>query len=167
MLLQMALILAVMGTVTEVLLVHKIKYVDKLYHEGSNLFWYHKWHVEGMVWNTIGSFVLSYAQGKMFGATGLVIAMSGAISTGLSQIYFAAEAWVQKEYGYETIHKWIKASAPNVKSELANLWQLAKDVWHVIYIVLKVITFPFWMFRAGKQYYRNTIQPLIPTRGVT
>lgn len=167
MLMQMAMVLAIIGTLTEILLVHKIKFIDHLYHDGSNLFWIKKWHVEGMVWNTIGSFALSFAQGKMFGATGLVIAMSGALSTGFSQIYFAAEKYIQDNYDQDTILEWIKASTPNIKEQAANLWQLGKDLWHVIYIVLRVITFPFWMIREATRFYHKNIQPLIPSKGTT
>lgn len=166
MLLQMAMILALIGTMTEVLLVHKVRYVDKLYTKGSNLFWISRWHVDGMVWNTVGSFALSAAQGKMFGATGLVIAMSGAISTGISQAYFSIETYVQKTYGHNTILEFLKAQAPEIKSQVANLWQLAKDVWRVVYFVLKVITFPIWGTRKAIAWWNSvSLNPFSTTEG--
>ncbi len=104
-----------------------------------------------MVWNTIGSFTLSFAQGKMFGATGLVIAMSGAISTGMSQLYFVAEKWVQDNTQHKTIYEYLMAQynslkerGPKIREGFDNMVQLAKDLWKVIYFCLKVITFPIW-----------------------
>lgn len=156
MLFQMAIILAIVGTVTEVMLVHKIKYVDKLYTQGSNLLWVKRWHIDGVVWNTIGSFGLSWIQGVMFGATGLVIALSGALGTGMSMLYFELEKWISKTYGHESVllfikTKWgeLQAHVPQIKKSAADYWQLAKDVWKVIRFCLKVITFPLWGPRAA------------------
>jgi hypothetical protein len=160
----MALILALVGMATEIAIVHKIKYVDKLYTKGSNLFWVSKWHVDGVVWNSIGSFLLSYVQGAMFGATGLVIALSGALSTGLSQGYFIIEKWVQNTYGFDTIYDCLKAQVdvlkarmPQIKKQATDLWVLTKDVWRLMKFLLKVATFPFWGYRAAKTWYQTKI----------
>jgi hypothetical protein len=168
MLMQMAWILAIIGTITEVMLVHKVKYVDKAYTKGTNLLWVKKWHVDGVVWNTVGSFGLSYVQGIMFGATGLVIAVGGALGTGLSMLYFELEKWIQSTYGHKTVLLYIKAQLPKIKEATAKTWQLAKDVWKVIHFCLKVITFPVWGTRAAINWWNNArIRLFTTTEGVT
>lgn len=170
MLFQMALVLAVIGTITEILIVHNIKYVDKLYTQGSHLFWIKSWHVKGMIWNTIGSFVLSWAQGKMFGAEGLVIACGGAFSTAMSQVYFLAEKYVQDTYGHETIYKFISAQGDEIKKTVADGLQLARDVWKVVKFCLKVITFPVWGTRAairGWNSFKSQYLSLPTTKGAS
>lgn len=155
MLFQMALVLAIVGTLTEVLIVHKIKYVDKLYTKGSHLFWVKSWHVDGVIWNSVGSFALSYAQGKMFGATGLVIALSGALSTGISMGYFELEKWIQKTYNVPTILAFFKIYQVQIKKTMADALQLALDVWRAFVWFLKVITFPIRVIRGGKAKWNN------------
>jgi hypothetical protein len=113
----------------------------------------------------------------MFGATGLVIAVGGALGTGLSMLYFELEKWIQKTYGYATILLFLKAQSsalqarmPEIKVQIAQTWQLAKDVWGVIRFFLKLITFPFWGWRWAKRGW-NDIQakymPTTVTKGVT
>ena len=155
MLMQMAWILAVIGTVTEVMLVHKIAYVDKLYTQGSNLLWVKRWHVDGVVWNTVGSFLLSYVQGIMFGASGLVIAVGGALGTGISMLYFELEKWIQKTYNYDTVLQFIKAQIPELKIQIARGVTLARDVWKFVRFILRVLTFPWWGTRAVLRWWDN------------
>ncbi len=155
MLLQMALILAIIGTITEVLIVHNIKYVDKLYTVGSRLFWVKRWHVQGVIWNTIGSFALSYVQGIMFGATGLVIALSGALSTGISMLYFELEKWIQKTYNVPTILAYLRVYQDQIKKTMADGLQLALDVWRAFVWFLKLITLPIRLARRGHAWWSN------------
>lgn len=155
MLMQMAWILAIIGTITEVLLVHKIKYVDKAYTKGTNLLWVPSWHVDGVVWNTVGSFGLSYVQGIMFGATGLVIAVGGALGTGLSMIYFEIEKWVQNTYGFDTIFAFLKDRLAVLKACTPQIKQALLDTWGVIYWFWRVITWPIRTRRRIKNWYSN------------
>lgn len=155
MLMQMAMILAIIGTLTEILLVHKVKFIDRLYHDGSHILWVQRWHVEGMVWNTIGSFALSFAQGKMFGATGLVIAMSGALSTGFSQVYFALENYIKAKHGFPTLLAYCKDRFAAFRQATKGLGQVLADLWQVIVFAAKVITAPFRAARWTKNHYNN------------
>lgn len=84
MLLTMALILAVAGTVSEVVLVHNIKWLDKLYLNGGL-------GVSGDVWNFIGSLFLSVAMGACFAADGVTVFLGGALGGLFSAVYFKAE----------------------------------------------------------------------------
>ena len=152
MLLQMALILGIVGVITEVMLVHGVGWIKRLYTHGGL-------GIKGVVWNTIGSFLISYGQGIMFGATGLVIAMSGAISTGISQLYFTCEEAIEKAYGDETILKFLKRfvaeNKVEIQSKISDGVQMLRDAWKICVFILRVITFPFRAYRSIKSNLIN------------
>lgn len=156
MLLQMAFILAIVGVVTEVMLVHGSKTIHRLYTKGLG-------PIKGVYWNTIGSFALSGFQGLFFGADGLVIAMAGAMSAGISQVYFVLEEAIEKATGHTTIYKAIQHyweefkqnRYDSIKKSCASFFQMMQDLWKVIKFVIKVITFPLWGYRAAKTHVLN------------
>lgn len=143
MLFQMGLFMAFMSCASEIALVNKMPALHRLYVNGTdwNLI-FTRLRIEGYIYNTIVSFILSYITGAMFGATGLVVMFAGTVSTALSQCYFMAESALQ-----DRGHTWTSAFA-EAKVYWTKVAKTLKDVWTVVYFVLRVITLPLRIIRA-------------------
>lgn len=154
MLLTIGLVIAVVSTYVEVKLIHGSSTLRRLYVHGFG-------RIEGVYFNTAGSFVLSYIIGVMFGATGLTVLFGGIISTGLSQMYFSSEKFFQdngwslakvKHSVTKTTH-----SVGRAKSNLMDIYhdfrQPIKDVVALFLAFLKVITFPLVLLRKTSASY--------------
>lgn len=143
MLFQMGLFMAVMSCASEIALVNKMSWLHRLYVNGTN--WnllFFRLRIEGYIYNTLVSFILSYITGAMFGATGLVVMFAGTVSTALSQCYFMAESALQDK-GYT----WTTAFA-EAKTYSTKVVKTLRDVWTVVYFILRLITLPLRIIRS-------------------
>lgn len=98
-----------------------------------------------IVWNTVGSFVLSWIIGMLFSATGMTVMLGGVISTALSQAYFSTENAVSK----------VKVSGGQAKEVWNDFWPLLRDIGAIIKWTLRFITLPLQLARKGAQRYGN------------
>ena len=148
MLLWIGLIIAVISTFTEIKLVHGAKWIDTLYTKGFM-------GIDGVYFNTAGSFILSWVIGMLFGATGLTVMLGGALSTGMSQMWFMVENQL-KENGYT----W-ESFKEEYSQKMTDFAQLMRDFWKVIVFCIRVITFPIWGTRAAVLWFNETKAKLI------
>jgi hypothetical protein len=92
----------------------------------------------------VASISLSWFLGKMFGAAGLIALMGGILSTLITvPCYVIVEKWHAGE---------IQPKIVKFRKDWESLVQLARDVGKVIYILLRIITFPIWAYRDIKQW---------------
>lgn len=143
MLLTMGVIIALVSTFVEIKLVHGAKWLDTLYTKGML-------GIDGIWFNTIGSFALSWLIGIMFGATGTTVLLGGMFSTAMSQAWFMAENKL-KENGYT----WETFRA-TYSEKIGDFVQLMRDFGKVIIFTLRVITFPIWGTRAAILWFNTT-----------
>lgn len=128
MLFSMMIVLAVTSTILELMIAAKIPAWRRLSHK-SKLF------------NLVNSLVLSYLMGIAFGAAGLIAMGAGIISTlmsypGYKFLYWMYDSPMAEKHG------------GNMFEYTKKKWSTAiKDLFSVIYTVIKVITFPIWSIR--------------------
>jgi hypothetical protein len=161
MLLIIGLMIAVVSTYTEIKLVHGSAFIRRLYVQGMG-------GIEGVWFNTAGSFLLSYLIGILFGATGLTVLFGGIVSTGLSQAYFSAEGFCS-DRGW-TIAGW-KASANRSLNQVRDtknatvrvindFRQPVADLGRLILIIMRVLTLPFiWLRALSNAYTKHRTTP--------
>jgi hypothetical protein len=134
------IILAVASTAIELMLAAKIPAWRKNAHKYKLV-------------NLGFSIVLSFVIGILFGAAGL-IAMTAAILSTIMSIP-----------GYKVLH-WRYDSPTAVQrggDQVAyhvNRWkQVISDFFKLVYKILRIITFPFWAFRAVRDRRNTTVKP--------
>lgn len=158
MFLTMGIVLGVISTFTEVKMVHGIPFVARLYEHGLTIW---KWKIEGIIFNTLGSFVLSWILGLMFAADGLTVMFGAITSTGFSQMYFSSEkyahsmGWSVKGFkaGVTTnVLRFRSAKTATVKL-YHDFRQPIKDITSFVLLTLKFITFPFVVVRRISAAY--------------
>lgn len=157
MLLTMGIIIGLVSTFTEIKLVHGLPAIKRLYLHGA-------FGIDGIVFNTAGSFVLSFIIGTLFGADGLVVMFGGVVGAALSQFYFSVEGFTQKRgwsaagakkslhHNMDQIRK-----AKDTTVRVANDFkQPVQDLGRLVLILLRIITLPFIALRAlSVQYSKN------------
>lgn len=154
MLLTIGFVIAVVSTYVEVKLIHGSAALRRLYVHGIA-------GIEGVYFNTAGSFVLSYLIGVMFGATGLTVLFGGVISTGMSQMYFSAEGFCEENgWSVAKVKNSLRRTTNSIsraKSSTVELYhdfrQPIKDVFMLFLAFLKVITFPLVLLRKTSASY--------------
>ena len=146
MLMQMAIMIGVLGAVTEIGLVHKIKIIDRLYTKGGL-------GLDGYIWNYLGSLLLSIIQGKAFGAGGLVIAMASVVGGGVSQGYFELEKYIQKHYKDATVLDYLKRmKEENAEALALGMKKTIETGKELIAFIKAIINFVLWLPRKIKQF---------------
>jgi len=119
------------------------------------------WRIEGVYFNTAGSFALSYIIGLMFSAEGLTVLFGGILSTGMSQAYFSAEGfcndqgWSFKSAGATGRRmvgrtRSIKARGSMIYSDFR---QPILDIITMMKWFVRIITFPFTLARRSSAAY--------------
>lgn len=144
-----AYIVAAASVITEILLVHGSSFIQRLYTRGLG-------KIPGVYFNTAGSFALSWFTGRLFGATGVTIAMAGAISTGVSMVYFKVEEFIYLKTGHATLGKAWVAFKPTLKEKGEDFWVMAQDLWKVFCWFCRVITFPVRKWRQIREWGERT-----------
>jgi hypothetical protein len=166
MLLTAALIMAIISCYTEVKLVHGSATIRKYYVEGKTI-----WNplslvkvgpktvfIEGVWFNTAGSFLLSYIIGAMFSATGMTVMLGGAISTGLSQMWFSSEAFAKDHnLSVNRMRNAIGRNTEAVKNTWNDFRQPLVDFGKIVLWTLRIITLPFVFARRAAQWYNNRV----------
>lgn len=133
------MMLAVMSTVLELMIAAKIPAWRRLSHK-SKLF------------NLLNSLFLSYIMGIAFGAAGLIAMTAGVISTMLSVPGYALLNWA-----YESPQA--KQHGGNMFVYYKKRWKTAiTDLVHLIYKIIKIITFPIWGTRAVMIWFNQTFR---------
>lgn len=128
MLFSMMIVLAITSTILELMIAAKIPA-------------WRRWSYNSKLFNLINSLALSYLMGIAFGAAGLIAMGAGIISTLLSYpgykfLYWMYDSPMAKKHG------------GNMFEYTKKKWMTAfKDLFQVIYTVIKVITFPLWVTR--------------------
>lgn len=130
-----AFILAFASTCFELMLAAKIPVLRRMSHKS-------------ITFNLINSMVISWVVGIMFGAAGLIAMTAGILSTLMSIPGYYILYWM-----YDSPQA--KANGGNQlqyqKQKLAkefNKWSIAlKDLFKLIYKIIRIITFPFWFLR--------------------
>lgn len=148
MLLQIGLVIAIISTITEIMVVHGSKIIAHLYTHGLG-------PIKGIWFNTAGSFALSYLIGMLCQAEGVTVMLGFALSTGMSQLYFALEKWVQDNKGFATIFEYGKDRYHALRQATKGLGELLTNLWKVIVITLKIITAPIRAAQWTKTKYNN------------
>lgn len=163
MLLTMGLILAFMSAAMEVVLVHNIGFLAKIYKTGFNIpltkfLKNGPWHVHGEIINIGMSILLSVLVGKVFGVKGgLTIMFAGIVSTLMTEPWFAMERAIGRD-----IHPIAetKALMLRFKTIWARAVRLYADfagavhtTWKGICLFFKVIFFPFVMIHKASLKY--------------
>jgi hypothetical protein len=95
-----------------------------------NLTWYRKLATKSIVFNLIGSMLLSYTIGIMFGAGGLIAMMGGIMSTVLTLPYYLGFAYMESH-----------------KQQVAEIRQTLTDTVNMFYKILRVFTAPIRFIR--------------------
>jgi hypothetical protein len=153
-LLTMALIIAGVSTYSEVKLVHASAWLRNLYVHG-------KGGIDGVYFNTAGSFILSWLMGVLFGASGVTVFLGGILSTGMSQAYFSAEGFVQdrgwslekaktRSSQLQSSYRSKKAAATKVADDFR---QPVKDLMSLILVIIKIIVAPVVAIRKMSVAY--------------
>jgi hypothetical protein len=100
-----------------------------------------RWSYNSKLFNLVNSLALSYLMGIAFGAAGLIAMGAGIISTLLSYpgykfLYWMYDSPMAQKHG------------GNMFEYSKKKWMTAiKDLFKVIFTVIKVITFPLWVTR--------------------
>lgn len=99
------------------------------------------------------SIILSFVIGILFGAAGL-IAMTAAILSTIMSIP-----------GYKVLH-WrydspaAQAHGGDLLQYHVNRWvQVVKDIFKIVYKILRILTFPMWAYRALRDRHNTTVKP--------
>lgn len=136
MLFSFALMLAVVSTTVEFFTIGQLKFHRQLCAG-------HKWY--NIFYATVISMGLSIEIGRLFGAAGLIAMTGGMISTVLSVFI------------YELLGEWktpaMVAKRDRYRKDFESAKQLVRDVGRVIYILLRIITFPIWGYRAVREWF--------------
>lgn len=119
--LTLMLILTAVSAVIELAIVSKVPVLGHLFDK--------LWLI-GMFWS-IG---LSWFLGTIFGAAGLIALSAGLLSTCVTMV-------VYRFHLMEAAHSF-------KQNQLPKIVQVGRDVLRVMYITLRIITFPIWATRA-------------------
>ena len=145
MIMQAAWAIAIASTLTEVLLVHAIPPLRKLYNAGN----------VGVVANFIVSMGLSAVMGMIVQAGGTIVLIGTALSTVLSMVWFKFEDLLIKRTG-----KTNPLKALHVERSVINNWweengEVFRDLYKLIMWSLRAITYPIRKYRSVKQSINN------------
>jgi len=128
MLLSMMILLAIASSIVELMFAARIKWWRQ---NAYRLKWF----------NMLISLVLSWILGIMFGAAGLIVMGAAMISTAMSIPGYAFLHW---NYDSPQAERY----GGNMLSHMREKWvQAFKDLFKVLYTVIRVITFPVWGLR--------------------
>lgn len=131
------MILALASTWTEIKIVSKSPLIDRLYTKGF-------WRIDGIWFNTVGSFGLSALLGLLFAADGLVVFFAGALSTGLSQAYFSAKSYLNSEgWTWPRAKSVMLEHRDSLMAAREQIINYAKLLLRAAIFTIKVITAPF------------------------
>lgn len=104
----------------------------------------------------IASVSVSWFLGHIFGAAGLIALMGGLLSTLMTvPCYILVEKWHSGE---------IQPKLEKFRSDWQSAMQLGKDLWHVVYILIRIVTAPIWGYRIAKEKWCAVKQALPFTR---
>lgn len=143
---SLMIVLAIVSSFLELVIINIIKPLKKLYNynpPGKPPY--------GMAANMIGSIMLSYFVGKGFGAEGLIAMGAGMMSTAMSVIYLKGEQLMKHRSGTSA------GDGIRQMQEGAKLWweqygQLLRDLWTVIVVLIKIITWPLRKYRTIRDW---------------
>jgi hypothetical protein len=153
MLLTAGLIIALVSTYTEIKLVHGSQTIRSLYTKGMG-------KVEGIWFNTAGSFFLSYLLGAMFSADGMTVLLGAVLSTGLSQMYFSGEEFLSgREFNLSAKVQGIKDGYNTTAAIARDFKQPLLDFAKILLWTLRAITFPFAIARKLSVAYTERKAP--------
>ena len=147
--LTMMFILAGVSSFLELVIITIIPPLKKLYN------WTPKGQPVGMAINLAGSMLLSYFVGAAFGAGGLIAMGSGLTSTAMTVLFLRLEQFA-KSRG----HNSVKGEINDARTRLHAFWeeygQMFRDLWKVILITIRIITWPLRKYRTTREWIIKT-----------
>lgn len=150
--LSFAIILAIVSTAFEMII-------------ASKWTWWREKAAHSLLVCGLGSVLLSYALGTLFGGHGLIAMTAGVMSTVMSACcYPILNYWLKHKEAISNTTQKLHNSIDSAAAAWQRNRQTLKDLCHLLMVIARFLTFPFRLIRWITDKYSNATTSPTPGR---